>query len=289
MAELINTTAWGDKSIAWVDSANVRPALRLAEQGKVDGLGISPHKGYASEDLSFLKDASHIQGVVMPYAESYDLRALDALTNLRFLSVAGNKQEIDYGGFPRLEDLRIEWHPKVVLPPAEAKLRSLYLRSYKPRPKNLTDLPFFENLLELEINQGNLTALVGVEHLRKLTGASFFFLRKLTTVGALGQVPIVRLHIEGCKTVSDIRALQTCPKLKVLRYIDCGQLSSLRFLNQFPVLEEFRFVKTNIEDADMTPLLRLKSVGFLKQARYSHTPEEIRESLGTNGDADRHR
>jgi hypothetical protein len=55
----------------------------------------------------------------------------------------------------------------------------------------------------------------------------------------------------------------------------CGTLPSLAFINKCKKLEEFRFVNTKIADNDMTPLLRLKSVGFNNRRTYSHTNEEI--------------
>jgi hypothetical protein len=272
--------AWGEHSIAWVQSKDPQEALNLLQNGEVDGLGLSPHNGFASENISFLAHVPNLKGLVLPYAEKYDIKVLEQVPTLRFLTVAGNNQAFDYSAVPELEELRIEWHSKLELPSPASKLRSLYIRDYKSKLKNLLDLPPYENVKELEINQGNLTSLKGIERLRKLSIASFFHLRQLHSIVHLVEINIERLHIEGCKKVSDVESLIRCRELISFRLIDCGKLNSLRFLEGFEKLEEFRFVNTIIQDGDMTPLLRMKSVGFLKRSSYSHTPEEIREAIG---------
>ena len=55
----------------------------------------------------------------------------------------------------------------------------------------------------------------------------------------------------------------------------CGNLASLAFLNKLLALDEFRFVKMEVLDGDLTPLLRLKSVGFIDKRSYSHTCAEV--------------
>jgi hypothetical protein len=88
------------------------------------------------------------------------------------------------------------------------------------------------------------------------------------------------LTFEACKKIKDFAVLAKCPRLRTLRVLNCGELESLRDLALFPQLEDFRFVKTKIRDGDMSPLLRLKRVGFLKNANYSHTPEQIQQAIG---------
>lgn len=280
MASETKIVNWGSHSIVWVQSDDVQAALDILHKGEADGLGVSPHNGYKSNDISFLADVSNLAGVVLPYASEYDLSHLEEIRGLQFISVAGNKQPFDYGVFSDLEQLRIEWHSKLALPEPSAKLSDLYIRGYKPKSKNLTCLPVFENLVDIEINQGNLVNLEGIERLRELSSASFFHLRQLQSVDALVGTNVGQLHVEGCKKISGVEVLSGCPELESLRLIDCGKLRSLKFLEEFGKLDEFRFVNTVVEDGDMTPLLQMKSVGFLKKAGYSHTLEEIEQAIG---------
>lgn len=274
---------WGNHSIVWVQSEDVQAAIDILRNEEADGLGLSPYKGFALEDISFLTDVPNLKGVVLPFAGKYDLKILGNLPSLSFLTVAENNQPFDYGTLLELEELRIEWHSNLMLPKSCSKLRSLYVRGYKPKSRRLVELPPYENVNELEINQGNLVNLEGIERLPKIANASFFHLRQLQSIIALVDSNMDRLHIEGCKKISDIERLSSCRELKSFRLIDCGKLKSLAFLAEFGKLEEFRFVNTIVEDGDMTPLLQLKSVGFLKKANYSHTPEEIREAISSFG------
>lgn len=279
MAEDVSIVKWGTWTIAWVHSVDVSPALELARNGDVDGLGISPYNGFSSDDISFLADAPYVQGVVLPYAENYDVSILARMTSLRFITVAGSKRAIDYGAFAELEDLRIEWHSKIALPSAESRLRSLYIRRYGPKSKSLIECPAFRGLVELEINQGNLTSVEGVESLEKLDTAMLCYLRQLKSVEALKRTPITRLDIETCRKITDLPELRGCPSLESLSLRGCGTIPSLAFLREFKMLKQFCFVNTTVQDGDMTPLLGLKSAGFLKRRRYSHTPEEIKEAI----------
>ena len=220
-----------------------------------------------------------LKGIVLPYAEKYNIKILEQISSLRFLTVAGNTQPINYECLLDLEELRVEWHSKLELPKSSDKLKTLYIRGYKPNSKNLKDLPHFKNLTELEINQGNLIDLQGVDRLPKLVKGSFFHLRHLQSVASLTELGIEAIHVEGSKIVVDFEELSRCQQLKSLSLIDCGKIKSLTFLEKFRKLEDFRFVNTIVEDGNMIPLLKMKSVGFLKKASYTHTPEEIRKQL----------
>jgi protein phosphatase 1 regulatory subunit 7 len=97
----------------------------------------------------------------------------------------------------------------------------------------------------------------------------------LKKVEAIGGTWVETLHIETCSSIQDFAALAKCKSLRRLRYINCGVIGSLAPLRDFKALEEFRFVKTNVLDGDMTPLMSLKSIGFENKRHYSHTPEQI--------------
>ena len=269
---------WGRWRILWVESDRLEQSLEAFTEHTADGLGISPYNGFVGNDIAFLQYVPGLRGVVLPYAEPFDLEVLRKLPELRFLTVAGNCQAFDYGVFRRMQDLRLEWHAKVTLPGEEAiSLESLYLRGFKPRGKTLRELPAYSGLTELELNQGNVNSLSGIERFTALAKASFFYQKQLEFVEALSSTPVDTLHIEACKRIVDLPSLARCPMLRKLRYNNCGELPSLGFLSAFSHLQEFRFVNTNIVDGDLSPLLNLKTVGFLPKRHYSHRPEDFEE------------
>lgn len=275
---------WGKHRIAWVQSDDLDTAIELVRTGQVDGLGVSPYHGFKVKELDFLATVPGLQGVAIPFGKNFDLTPLKGLSGLKFLTVAENKQPFDYQTFRDLEDLNIQWHPKVTLPAANSKLRELYMRGYCPKDKTLKSLPAFKNVETLEITLGNLESLEGIKNLKKLSHASFFYLKQLQSVGALTRTRVKYLLLDVCKKIADVESLVDCHDLEVLRLCDCGKLRSLQFIRRFRKLVEFRFVNTIVEDGDLTPLLQLKSVGFLKRRGYSHTPEEIDEAIGAKAD-----
>jgi len=180
-----------------------------------------------------------------------------------------------------LEDLSLDWLPKSKLPSANAPLRELGLRRYKSESHDLNELPVYTHLETLALTLGNLTSLAGVERFHSLKKADFAYLMDLESIKDLAKTPVETVVFDACKkTAADLPSLAECPHLKMLGFHRGGELESLRFLNSFETLEDFRFVRTKIKDGDMTPLLKLKSVNFINQRGYSHTSEQIREMIG---------
>jgi len=258
--------------------------MEIYRRDRIQGIGLSPHKGYKLSNLAFLKDYPEVIGVAVPYAEKIDLGDLSRLRNLRYLSISGSRQKLDLDIFEKLEELRVEWHPKLHMPPKFTSLRKLLLRGYKSKTKDLSSLPEIPNLTRLELVQGNLERLEGVQRFSRLQSAEFSYMKNLKDISALRNVgAFTDLRFATCKAVEDFSITKSIPNLVALRIIDCGNLSSITFLNEIPKLEEFRFVKTKIMDGDLSPLLRLKRVGFLPSKGYSHTPEQIEAAIRAGG------
>lgn len=270
---------WGRYIIAWAQSDNIQESLDLLSSGAVNGIGISPYSGYSGRDISFLSDVEGLLGVVIPFAEKYDLSVLGELPGLQFLTVAGYQQPLDCRGFDQLDDLRVEWTPRLILPESSSAIRSLYLRGYNPNSKTLNSLPVYEAIEDIEINQGNLLSIEGIDRMPSLVMAKFYGLQDLQSVAACAGTKIKRLHIESSNKLVDVEQLGGCRELISLRLINCANLKSLQFITKFKCLEDFRFVGTFVEDGNMAPLLSMKSVGFVRVKGYSHTPSEIRQVI----------
>jgi hypothetical protein len=273
---------WGTRKVAWVQSSDLQEAINAFEKGEVDGLGISSYKGFSGSDISFLSQISEkLTGLLLPLAGEYDLGILSSLGKLKYLRVLDTNQSLDLRHLRCLEELGLDWHSSVYLPDVDVPLRSLGLRGYKAKSKDLTELPAYRGLEDLELIQGNLTSLAGVERFTSLKKGDFAYMTKLESIKNLAKTPVETVMFDSCKKVAgDLPLLSKCPNLKMLGFHGGGELESLKFLNSFKSLEEFRFVRTKIKDGDMTPLLKLKCVNFTKQQGYSHTPEQIREMIG---------
>ncbi len=106
---------------------------------------------------------------------------------------------------------------------------------------------------------------------------------KLQTLNILQLPELEVLDVEKCRRLRGHDVVRSLNNLRVLRFNDCGEIPNLKFIEEMPKLEEFRFVNTNVLDGNLEPLFRLKRVGFLPTKHYSHTPQELDAILRPRG------
>ena len=273
-------TAWGKLRVVWINSANLNSGLKAHRTGEATAIGISPYNDFAGADIAFLTSIPELRGLVLPYPNGYDLSKIMGLDKLQLLVLGKERVPVDFSAFPHLLELSTDWKPSDVLPKANCDLERLSLWGFKPKSRDLQSLPAYKNLTYLKLTQGSVEALDGVEKYGSLVEAEFAYLRQLKKLAAIGSCGVETLDFEACRKIEDFVSLAKCPRLKLLRYTNCGSLPSLAPLKDFKALENFRFVTTNILDGDMSPLLELKSAGFLMKRHYSHTPEQIAAAIG---------
>lgn len=271
---------WGNWKVVWINSDHLDACIRSYETGEASAIGISEVKGFRRTDLSILTTIPNLHGLAIPYPENLDLGVLGELLQLRFLVLGKERAALDFSMFSYLDELSTDWKPSDVLPSAQSALKRLCLWGFKPRSRNLQSLPAYRRLNYLKLVQGTVESLDGIERLVALKEAEISHLKQLKKISAIGTCEVETLHIEACSKIVDFASLSKCPKLRLLRYGNCGTLPSLAPLREFKTLEDFRFVNTNILDGDMSPLLNLKSTGFMKKRHYSHTPEQIARAIG---------
>jgi hypothetical protein len=277
---------WEPYKIMSIDSRRIDECMRFYKKRKLDGVSISPHEGYKLKDLSFLKDYPFIEGVVVAYGQNIDISGVHVLQGLKFISLGDGKYAIDLSNFSNLEEIRVRCHQKLVLPKKSTRVKSLYLSRYSPTSKDFHELPRYVNLESLEVVLGSVQSLAGLERFKRLTSLDLHRLTKLERIGDLKSASLEFLHIEKCKKISDHSHVTNLENLRVLRFADCGSMPSLKFINRMPKLEELSFAKTNVEDGDLSPCLRLKWVGFLNKRHYSHTEEEVDAILAERANKD---
>ena len=271
----VEVTDYGPYRILDIHSDQIAECMKLYAVEKVDGISISPHHGYRLKDLSFLKNYPFVKGLAVGYAHSIDVSAISELQRLKFIGLFGSKQPIDFSVFRELEEIRVEWHPKMVFPKRSTRMKRLYMSGYKPKSKDFHELPDYPNLQELEIIQSPVHSLAGLERFKKLKRLELSYLTKLESIADLKSASLQFLHLDTCKKISDHAHVKNLRNLRILRFGNCGSMPSLDFLKQMPKLEELTFVDTNVEDGDLSACLRLERVGFLNKKHYSHTDDEV--------------
>lgn len=142
--------------------------------------------------------------------------------------------------------------------------------------KNLDGIEHLKNLNDLYIQYArSLEKLDGISELNKLSSVSLINCPKLTDINELaGCTMLKKLHLESIKNC-DLIKLQTSQTLEFLKLINCGSISSLKFIETLKYLEFFVFIDTNIIDGDLTPCLRLKYAGTLDKNHYNLKMAEL--------------
>ncbi|MEI7767715.1 MAG: hypothetical protein WCJ97_09800 [Phycisphaerae bacterium] len=266
----------------WIESDRINDCMEYYKKHGLSHIAISSAMGYALRDIDFLQDYPCIQGVILSSVRNIDISGLAILKKLEYLSISDNVQPLDLSVFPSLKVLRAQWHPQLKLPEG-GTLHDVWLHGYRPIAKNLSELVWMANLENLSIIQSPIQSLVGIEKFKSLRRIELSYCTKLVDIGPItGLIDgnLETIECNSCRKIADHSAVKELPRLRVLRFNHCGEIPSLDFINAMPTLEEFRFVGTNISDGNLTPLLRLKRVGFMRKKHYSHTPEEIQQLLG---------
>lgn len=263
-----------------IESDRIEACVEYAEQEGLHGIAISPLSGFRLPDLSFLRNFPSIEKLTIMDSEMIDISSVSTLKGLRYLQISGKpKQPIHLEEFPILRELRVQWWPKLHFGELLPALRVLRLRQYAPRIGDLTTLPQMPELEDLELVQSSNMALTGIErfaHLKKISISYFPKLTHLLPLNAFSEGNLESLEFDNCKKLVDHSQVRVIRSLRRLAFNACGEIPSLSFLNDLPLLESFSFVDTNILDGDLKPCLRLKLVGFLDKRHYSHRSADFK-------------
>ena len=157
-------------------------------------------------------------------------------------------------------------------------LRALSLSHYAPASGDLTGLPAIPKLEDLDLVQSRNLTLSGVNRfpgLKRMTIAYFPRLVDLSPLIAFADGALEVLEFANCPNLTHHDQVKVIQSLRRLAFNKCGEIPSLRFLDDFLALESFSFVDTNILDGDLTPCLRLQFAGFLDKRHYSHRSSDF--------------
>lgn len=266
--------------VLWIESGRLEECMSHFYDGGFDGIGIGPRMGYSFGNVEFLREHTGVEHVVLLDATGLDLTALPVLSGLSYLQLDGFSGDIDFGVFPRLRHLRVQWTPNMRFSTQPA-LERLALWGFKPKCRNLTGLPAFKNLHILEVVQSPIVSLSGIQRFSQLERIELAYLSKLEDISAIAELPrLSAFQCGNCKRIRDYNQIGAAHGLTSLRLNNCGKLPTLEFLDSLTRLEEFRFVGTDVEDGDLTRCLRLKSVSFSDKKHFTHTLAKLKEAIG---------
>lgn len=270
-----------------VTPENQTKALEAFRKGSnFSGLRVS---GIA--ELKFLTDFPDLRYLEVVNQERVDTRPLDGLSNLRGLRLETPGTGVDFSCFPHLEVFVGEWHSDNSNVHRCDELRQLRVWQFKPKSLDLSDLANTTRLEWLDLTQTGIVSLAGLEALPDLRYCEIAYAPKLESLEALrsDQIEVRELSFEKAKKISSYEPIAAVSRLRRLRLSDCSSMPDLKWTKGMCYLDFFSFVETNVEDGDLSPLLKLpklRYVGTMDKKHYNYKSSTINELLGQRVEAD---
>lgn len=275
---------WADHRLIWVNDQHIEACMQQTQNGAADGIAVSADMGYRLDDIDFLRSYPDLKGVVLPDAAGMDLSALEGLSKLEFLSVAGSSQSIDLRLYPLLQQAWLEWHDGIRLPEEGGVLRVLALHQFRPKSGDLKGLPVLPLLENLSLINSTIQSLEGLGKHRGLRRFEVSYGAKLRSLDGL--LPLANqlrvLEFQRCPCIRDYQRLGQMTSLEVLLLNSCARIPSIEFVTAMRSLRELRFVGTDVVDGDMVPLMThctLRTITFTAKRHFSHRPREVQAEL----------
>jgi len=243
---------------------------------------ISRSQGYLEKSISFLKDYSYVKRVVIN--GPFEISGLYYLNGLEFLSYENyiKEQLLDLSHFKDIKTCHLDLSSKIKGLNSLTEVKDIRLFHYTVKQKDLTGIGNLKQLESLYISMSNIESLIGIEEFKKLKSTEFHYLRNLTHIKPVATLSdtLEFLTFGNAKKITDFESVKALKNLKVLGFNDCGSIPSIKFINDMPNLESFRFVGTTVLDGELSPLKRLRFAGFLNKKHYSITYKELAKLHG---------
>ncbi len=263
-----------------IETDRLDDCIQYAKEKGITRIFLNRKFGYNLNDVRFFEHNNFFKAVSIT-DESIDISGVHYLHDLEYLSLSNGKQKVDFSSFPDLQECSIDWNDQVSNMAVCAKLGKAKIWKYKPKSKSFYELKDIVSLRHLHITESSIESFDNIQYLKNMSYFEGYYLSKLKTLK-----PIQLLHdrlkvliLEHGKKISDMEeVLSKMDSLEKLILSDCGELSSIKFINNLPSLTFFSFVDTNVKDGDMNPSKRLEYAGFDNKRHYSHKSEDIRIS-----------
>lgn len=260
-------------------------AAALTEFAKVGAL--AKYRGLriaGIADLSFLSDFPDLLYLELVDQPKLKTAPLQALSNLRGLSIETPGSGIDFGWFPLLEVFVGDWHPDNKNVQHCRELRTLQTWNFKPESKDLSELAHIVRLERLLLVKTNLESLQGIESLEDLRYCEISYAPQLRSLSALaaGELQMRELSLSHAKNIEDYHPIASCRWLRNLRLSTCAPLPDLKWLEPLRHLEFLSFVETLAIDGDLRPLLQLPELryaGSMDKRNYTPRIDDLNKQL----------
>lgn len=260
------------------DSNRAKECCNFAIENNIDIISLYPEV-YTAKDLEpIFLISKFIKGLLLDDRVHYG--NLSLFNNLTFLSVPDNgKDTVDLSLFPKLEMLACKYSERLQGLESCSNLKSLTVSNYKSKTKDLATLPSLNNLEHLSLIKTDITTLYGVEGYSNLKKLEIFNASKLEAIATMQALSssLEEIQVEQCKKIKDYETLGKVKSLKKIILSESGEIKSLAFVKELPLLEFISFWGTNVLDGNIKYCEGISYVGFDNKMHYTHKSEQFKK------------
>lgn len=259
--------------------------IRILKKEKITDLEILSMVVDGDLDLNVLRLMPELRSLFIHWERPLDWSPIQYLTQLEELSLLARgykPQPLDFTRFQNLQTARLTWHPEWESVLSCASLRGLMIEGSKGVQE--FDLSKLSNLRELRLKECSKLRRVTCSASQSLESFAVLHCRSFESVLPIQVLDKLKYTFLAGNSHFDIESLGKYKDLVRLRLHGIGKLRNIKFLANCRNLEVLgMYFSTQIEDGDLTPLLKLpklRALGFTRFKNYSHTLTDINKLIG---------
>ncbi len=259
--------------------------IKILRRERLTALEILSMEVDENVDLSVLRLIPDLRSLSILYEKPMDWRPIQQLEKIEHLNLIARgytPQPLDFTRFRNLQTARLTWHPEWESVLSCASLRGLMIEGSKGVRE--FDLSRLSKLRELRLKECSKLRRVTCSPNQLLESLAVLYCRSFESVSPFQALSKLKYAFFGGNSHFELESLGKCRELVRLSLHGVGRLRSLNFLTNCHYLEVFGMhFSTQVEDGDLTPLLklsRLRSLGFRRFKNYSHSLDEMKELIG---------
>lgn len=259
---------WGEQKVLWVTSPDWDKVKHDYYKENATAIGLSSNKGYIGKNLPSAEEIKfQPRGLIIPDAGEINCDSIREFCWLKYISLHGKGKKQDLSLLHVVEELRIDYPNKYILPQCKERVERVYFYNFPWM--NIVESPVcdWRKISHLEIVKGKLESLKGVSPALKMLSVAY--LNTLTSISDLRMTALEELEAQNCKNI-DFRVLSDFKCLTKLIISNCGVIGSVRFVESLENIKYFSFVGTEVSDGNLNPLLKIPYVAFSDKKHYTH-------------------
>jgi hypothetical protein len=247
------------------------------EAGDVAELQLSLSRGWTGPDLEFLREVPHLLAldvINLRLENTFGIRFLTELRSLKLLTYVETVP--DFSALTKLEYLHTDWK-KGCDSIFSLPLRLLTLGGFNE--KTCAKIGRLKTLEYLNLTSRTVQDISDLSTNQNLVFLQLTYMRYLKSLAPIGTLNLKALRLRNCKNFKDLAQIKDLVTLEVLDLLDCGEIYSLKPIEDMKRLEELWITgDTDIVDGDFSvvdKLPLLHHMFFAQRRHYSCTNEDF--------------